>query len=92
MTERERLQWLIDGIRSSVNKSEVGCFYSLEYFLSYLFIYDFNLDNNQDLWQEFKIALQEHYLLKEGKEAYDYFNQPDMVGKGYWWFNPESWK
>jgi len=84
MTEREHLQLLTQGVRSSINKTEVGCYNSLEYYFYYPVIYDFNLDENADLWKDFKKALQEHELLVEGKECYCRLDRPYMVEEGYW--------
>lgn len=92
MTEREQLQWLIEGIQSSVQKSEVGCYESLEYYLSYPVIYDFALDKNLDLWEKFNQALKNHYMLKEGEEAFKIFDRPNMVAQGYWWYDPRNWQ
>lgn len=92
MNEREHLEWLAGGIRSSINKSEIGCFHSLEFFMIYPVIHNFYLDKNEDLWKDFKKALQEHELLVEGEECYRQLDRPHMVEDGYWWFDPKHWK
>lgn len=91
-TEREHIQWMIRGARYSDNVSEMKNFLNLEMMMLEPHIYDLDLSDNQGLWDEFKDMLQEHPLLEEDKEAYQRLNQPDMVKKGYWWYDPESWK
>lgn len=92
MTERDHIKRLIRIARFSEGPSEVNQFFNLEIAILEPWIHNLDLNKNEDLWQEFKQVLQEHPLLEEGEEAYRILDQPDMVEKGYWWYDPENWK
>lgn len=92
LNEREHIKRMIRLASFSDKASELNQFIKLEMVMMEPEIHGLDINKNKDLWQKFKKVLQHHPLLKKGEEAYEKLNQPNMVARGYWWYDPKSWE
>lgn len=92
MTEREHLARLIGIVESSVKKSEERCIATLEYILMSLNVNLFDQNENKDLWEDLKIALKKHPVLKKENNNRIERQYPMGAKEDYWWQDPENWE
>lgn len=92
MTEREHLARLIGIVESSVKKSEERCIATLEYILMSLNVNLFDQNENKDLWEDLKIALKKHPVLKKENNNRIERQYPMGAKENYWWQDPENWE
>lgn len=49
------------------------------------------LDEHQELWDEFRLALANNPHL-ENEDLREFLTRTDYAREGYWWFDPQEWK
>lgn len=90
-SEREELRRLVSVISDYDVSDELKLFLNAEYVLVCLDIYEYNPEENLDLWQELRKALANHPL-KHVPEARQKLHRPELAKKGYWWRDFGYWE